>query len=486
MIKDINLISLQKSDDIKEALQRTKETGMRIMLIVDEGKVLIGVVTSGDIGRAILSGKKLSTPLSEVMNTNLIIAHEGTPATELLGVMLGKSIYEIPIVDCSGRVVDISFLSELKAIPLSSPDITNKEVDIINQVLSTPYLSIGSKIKEFEEKIANYLGVKYAVSVNSGTSALHLCIRSLDIKDGDEVITTPFSFVASANCMLFERAKPVFVDIDKDTLCLDVNKIEEKITAKTKAILPVHIFGHPCQMDKVMAIAQKYKLSVIEDACEALGTEYQGKKVGSFGDCGVFGFYPNKQITTGEGGMVVTNNEKLAKLYRSLRNQGRDEGDSWLSYTRLGYNYRMPELSASLGVAQIGRIDEILEKRQKVADFYNKRLSHIGGVKVPYTADEVKMSWFVYVIRLDEREFSQEQRDSIIQELKGRGIDCRDYFPPIHLEPFYVQMLGCRKGSFPITERVSMLTIALPFYNNLTEDEVNYIGDNLEDILRSY
>lgn len=486
MIKDIQLITLRESDDIKEAMQRIEKTGVRIVLIVNKDKKLIGVATSGDISRAILAGENLNTPISKVMHTSPVTAREGTPATELLEMMLGKGIYEIPVVDAGGRVVDIALLPELKTIPLSSPDITHKEVELINQVLATPYLSIGSKIKEFEEKIASYLGTKYAIAVNSGTSALHLCIRSLDIKDGDEVITAPFSFVASANCILFERAKPVFVDVDRDSLCLDANKIEEKITDKTKAILPVHIFGHPCEMDKVLAIARKYNLAVIEDACEALGTEYQGKKVGSFGDCGVFGFYPNKQITTGEGGMVVTSNEKIAKLCRSLRNQGRDEGDSWLSYTRLGYNYRMPELSASLGVVQMARIDEILEKRQKVADFYNNRLSRVGGLKIPYTAPKVKMSWFVYVIRLDERKFSQEQRDSIIQELTSRGIDCRDYFPPIHLEPFYIQMFGYQKGSFPVTEQVSRLTIALPFYNNLAEEEVDYICDNLEDILRSY
>ncbi|MFC2006417.1 DegT/DnrJ/EryC1/StrS family aminotransferase, partial [Chloroflexota bacterium] len=348
MIKDIQLVTLRESNDIKEAMGRLDKTGLGIILIVNEDKQLVGVATDGDIRRAILAGKNLNTPISEVMHTNPITARKGSPSTELLEIMLGKDIYQIPIVDTSGTVVDIALLSELKTIPLSSPDITPKEVELINQVLSTPYLSIGPKIKEFEEKIACHIGVKYAIAVNSGTSALHLCIRSLDIKDGDEVITTPFSFIASANCILFERAKPVFVDVDKDSLCIDAGKIEEKITDKTKAILPVHVFGHPCQMGKIMEIARSYNLAVIEDACEAIGAEYRGKKVGSFGNCGVFGFYPNKQITTAEGGMIVTNDEKIAKLCRSMRNQGRDEDDSWLSYTRLGYNYRMSELSASL------------------------------------------------------------------------------------------------------------------------------------------
>lgn len=483
MIEDIQLITLGESNDIKQAMQRLDRTGLGIVLIVNEDKKLIGVATDGDIRRAILAGKNLSTPISEVMSINPLIAREGTLATELLEIMLEKGIRQIPIVDTGSKPVDIALLSELKTIPLSSPDITSKEVELINQVLSTPYLSIGSKIREFEEKIAGYVGTKYAIAVNSGTSALHLCISSLDIKDGDEVITTPFSFIASANCILFERAKPVFVDIDRDNLCIDVNKIEERITGKTKAILPIHVFGHPCRMDKILEIARNYNLAVIEDACEAIGAEYRGKKAGSFGDCGVFAFYPNKQITTGEGGMIVTNDEKIAKLCRSMRNQGRDEKDSWLSYTRLGYNYRMPELSASLGVAQMDRIDEILEKRQRVADFYNKRLSRIDGVKIPYIASDVKMSWFIYVIRLDEQKFSQGERDRIIQELGAEGIDCRNYFPPIHLQPFYVEMFGYQKGSFPVAEEISGLTIALPFYNNLAEREVDYICHTLENII---
>ena len=231
---------------------------------------------------------------------------------------------------------------------------------------------------------------------------------------------------------------------------------------------------------------KKHNLAVIEDACESIGAEYKGKKVGSFGNCGVFAFYPNKQITTAEGGMIVTDNEKIAKLCQSMRNQGRDEGDAWLSHTRLGYNYRMSELSAALGVSQIDRIGEILKKRQQVADFYNKKLNKIKGVIVPYVARGVKISWFVYVIRLDSEKFSREDRNKVIQELENRGINCRDYFPPIHLEPFYVEMFDFKKGDFPITEKVSELTIALPFYNNLTEEEVDYICKNLETTIKNF
>jgi perosamine synthetase len=484
--KKIGLITFRGNSTIKEVMQGIDRGSLRIAIIVDETKRLIGVATDGDIRRALLSGKKLTSPIQEVMRLNPIIALEGTPAKELLEMMLAKDLLQIPIVDNEGSVVDIALFSELRTIPLSSPDITHKEIEVINQVLATPFLSIGPKINEFEKRISSYLGTKYAVGVNSGTSGLHLCIRSLEIRDGDEVITTPFSFVASSNCILFERAKPVFVDIEEDSLCINSEKIEEKITPKTKAILPVHVFGHPCKMDKVTEIATKYNLFVIEDACEALGSEYIGRKVGSFGNAAVFAFYPNKQITTAEGGMIVTNDENIAKLCMSMRNQGRaEDSQSEVLYDRLGYNYRMNELSAALGVAQMERIDEILKKREKVANFYNERLRKVKGVRIPYVAPNVKMSWFVYVILLESGNFSKRERDRIIQELNKRGIVARNYFPPIHLQSHYVEMFGYRQGAFPITEKITHLTISLPFYNNLSEREIDFICDTVEKIIKN-
>jgi len=483
MDEKIKSIMVFGESTIKEAMESINKAGLRVVLIIDEDKKLLGIATEGDIRRALLSGKDFNNQIKEIMVKNPITASDKTPATELLEIMLDKGIQEIPVTDKNGTLVDLALLSKLKSLPLSSPDISQKEIDTINQVLSTPFLSIGPKIKEFERKVANFVETKYAVAVNSGTSGLHLCIRGLDIKDEDEVITSPFSFIASANCILFERAKPVFVDIDEKSLCIDPVKIEEKITPKTKAILPIHVFGHACEMEKIMEIAKKHNLAVIEDACEAIGTEYKKRKVGSFGSAGVFAFYPNKQITTAEGGMITTNDEKLAKLCQSMRNQGRDEGDSWLSHSRLGYNYRMSELSAALGTTQMDRIDEILKRRQKIAEIYNKNLKGINKIKIPYIDSNVKMSWFVYVIQVDDRLFSREDRDRIIKELRGRGINCRDYFPPIHLEPFYVDLFGYKSGDFPITERVSNSTIALPFYNNLPEKEIEYICDNLKKIL---
>ena len=315
-------------------------------------------------------------------------------------------------------------------IPMSSPDLTSAEMSAVEQVLQTRYLSIGPQIAAFEEALASYTGVKQGIGVNSGTSGLHLCVIAADIQQGDLVITTPFSFIASANCIMYERAIPVFVDVDPATGNIDpalvvaaVDALARDMTSSSgqrwlppacdrseagrlKAILPVHAFGQPADMDPILDVARQHGLPVIEDSCEAIGAEYKGRKAGSLGDAGVLAFYPNKQMTTGEGGMVITDREDWANLIRSLRNQGRDIFDAWLNHTRLGYNYRLDELSAALGLVQAQRIDELLAKRAQVAQWYNERLAPgvaAGNewIERPYlAATTTRMSWFVYVVRI--------------------------------------------------------------------------------------
>ena len=412
-------------------------------------------------------------------------------------------------------------------IPLSNPDITEKERNSVSEVLNTPNLSLGPILEEFENKFADYIGCKYAVAVNSGTSGLHLSVRALDIKDGNVVITPPFSFVASANCILFERANPVFVDIDEKTLNIDINQLEEKIRElrdgdkNLKAILPVHIFGRPCEIDEIIKFARRYGLYVIEDACEAVGAEYltknpqpqsgrskkfskiqeqnfnkgdksyktaddgkTWKKVGTFAECGVFAFYPNKQMTTGEGGIIVTDDEKIYKLCKSMRNQGRSEDGAWLQHERLGYNYRISDINCALGTAQLERIDEILAKRERVAKLYNERLNEMEELIIPQFEENKKISWFVYVLRLINI-YTQKDRDLVLFKLKEKGIGCSNYFSPIHLQPFYRKMFGYKRGDFPVTERVSERTIALPFYNNLKEEQIDFVCNNLKEIIQS-
>jgi perosamine synthetase len=372
-------------------------------------------------------------------------------------------------------------------VPLSSPDIVEKDIESVVSVMRTRFLSIGPKIQEFEKKMCDYIGVKHTVAVNSGTSALHLIIRGLGIGEGDKVLTTPFSFIASSNCILFEKAEPLFVDINEETLNLDPDKVEKKLKSlsaeelkKVKAMLVVDAFGQPADWDRFEDIARKYKLLLIEDSAEALGSEYKGKKCGTFGEAGVFAFYPNKQITTGEGGVLVTDNEELAIAARSMRSQGRGISGEWLDHDRLGYNYRMDELAAALGCSQMERLDEILEKRAKVAEMYNQKFAEIEAVQIPYVSTNTsKMSWFVYVIRLADG----INREKVMDYLNREGVQCKPYFTPIHLQPFYVDMFGYKKGDFPITEDVSSRTIALPFFTNLQEEQIDYVVQKLKEAI---
>jgi len=387
-------------------------------------------------------------------------------------------------------------------VPLSSPEISQDDIEEVLEVLKTGRLSIGPKIEEFERLVAEYTGVKYAVAVNSGTSALHLIIRSLEIGEGDLVITTPFSFVASANVMLFEKALPVFADIDSKTLNLSPESVRETIenlknkklkignvdnanldSSKLKALLVVDVFGQPADWDEFEKIARENGLKLIEDSCEAIGAEYKGRKAGTFGSAGAFAFYPNKQITTGEGGVIVTDDEKIYILSKSMRNQGRGEGDEWLTHSRLGYNYRLDEMSAALGVSQIRKLETFLKKREKVANTYNELFKNVDGVDVPYIAPSTtKMSWFVYVVKLDK----YVDRDKVIKYLEEKGIQTRPYFSAIHLQKFYRETFGYMEGFFPVTEEISSRTLALPFYNNITLEEQEYVVETLKEALEIF
>ncbi len=373
--------------------------------------------------------------------------------------------------------------STMHKIPLAKPDITQKEKKAVLEVLNTSSLSLGKKYIEFQDALAKFAGVKYAVVCNSGTSALHMIVRALRIKEGDEVITTPFSFIASSNCILYEGAKPVFADIKSDTLNINPDLIEGLITPKTKAILAVDVFSNSTDWDALQKIAKKHDLFLIEDSAEALGSTYKGQKCGSFGNAAVFAFYPNKQITTGEGGAVLTNDKNIAELCQSMSNQGRKvEDGKWLEHVRLGYNYRLDEMSAALGVAQMKRIKNILAKRKRVADVYNKKLKKVEGVKIPYINKDCKQSWFVYVVILDKK-FAGEKRNMVIKKMAEKGIQCSNYFQPIHLQPFYKNEFGYKEGDFPVTEDIGKRTLALPFFNDLKENEIDFIVKNLKEVL---
>jgi dTDP-4-amino-4,6-dideoxygalactose transaminase len=388
---------------------------------------------------------------------------------------------------------------------MSSPDITHLEITAVNEVLQTSFLSIGPKIEAFEQTFAAYVSARYGIGVNSGTSGLHLCMVAA-VKAHDIVITTPFSFIASANCILYERAIPLFVDVDPATGNIDphlVRQVVEDIAegrpganrwlppalrdtehsidpARLKAILPVHSFGQPADMDPILDVANQYGLTVIEDACEAPGATYKNRYVGTLSDAAVFAFYPNKQITTGEGGMIVTNNDAWNQLFRSLRNQGRDTFNAWLNHTRLGYNYRLDEMSAAIGLAQLQRIEELLENRSQVARWYNERLSDVAYIQQPSLAPTTtQMSWFVYVVRV----LPPLMRNELMQTLAEANIPSRPYFTPIHLQPFYRDTFGYQEGDFPVTEELGTISLALPFSGIMTEKQVDYVCEHVRSVL---
>jgi perosamine synthetase len=365
---------------------------------------------------------------------------------------------------------------------LSRPDVGQAEIDAVSEVLRGPNLSLGPKLGEFEGAFTDYIGRKRAVAVNSGTSGLFLCAKALGIGEGDEVITTPFTFIASATSMMMAGAKPVFVDIEPESLNIDTSKIEEKINDKTKAILPVEVFGSPVGIEKVCEIAARHKLPVIEDSCEALGSQLNGKKTGTFGTMSLFAFYPNKQMTTGEGGIILTDDDELADMCESLRNQGRGRGGGWLGHERLGYNYRLSDINCAMGIVQLSRIEEFVAKRRKVAEMYREILGSENRLTVPTEPAGARMSWFVFVVRLNE-EYKIDQRNTILKKMLEKGVQVSNYFPPLHLQPFMVKEYGFKAGDFPITESVSERTIALPFHNNLQAKEIEIVCDALKESL---
>jgi len=366
----------------------------------------------------------------------------------------------------------------MKKYQIAQPYIQEEDIKGVVEVLRSGWLSLGPKYKQFEKDFTRYTGAKYACAVSSGTAALHLGVRALSLKAGDEVITSPFSFVASSNVLLYEGVKPVFVDIEEETFNIDSSKIEEQITKKTKAILPIHIFGQSADMDEIMKIAEKYNLKILEDACESLGATYKGKMVGTTGDIGTYAFYPNKQMTTGEGGMIVTNSKDIYDLCDSLRNQGRGKNGDWLIHERLGYNYRMDEMSASLGVTQLKKINWMIDEKRKIASWYNKAFEGVSEIITPVVGRNRTHSYFVYVVRI-----KNSKRDVVMAELGKVGIQIKPYLPVIHLQPFMKRMFGFKKGNFPVAEKISSETLALPLYIGLKLKDVEYIVKRIKENL---
>jgi perosamine synthetase len=363
-----------------------------------------------------------------------------------------------------------------RQVALSAPWLDEREEELAVEVLRSGRLSLGPAIDRFEELFAGAVGAPYAAAVSSGTAGLHLLCRIAGLGPGDEAITSPYSFVASANCAIYEGATPVFADIDPRTLNLDPAAVEAAVSERTKAVVAVDIYGYPCELEPLRAICDRYGLALIQDSCEALGSLYRGEPVGSHGPPAVFAFYPNKQITTGEGGVVTTHSEEEWLLLKSLRNQGRADGGGWLEHARLGFNYRLDDIRAAIGIGQLEKLSEILALRREAAERYAELLHGIEGLELPCPDDEQHVrSWFVYVVTLPEG----ADREAVVAALEERGVQTARYLPCIHLQPYMRERYGFSEGLCPTAEAISARTLALPFHARIEADDQEYVADAL-------
>lgn len=366
-------------------------------------------------------------------------------------------------------------------IAMSAPDVSEEDADLVASVVRSGVLALGPYADELEARCAQVAGVRHAVAVSSGTAALHLIVRSLGLGPGDEVLVPSFTFAASANAILFEGARPVFVDIESDTYNLDPEDADRRVGPRTKAIMAVDVFGHPAEWDALDELATRHGLRLIDDSCEAIGARYRDRSIGSFGDAAAFAFYPNKQMTTGEGGVIVTDDDETARLSRSLRNQGRGEMGMWLEHERLGFNYRLDEMSAALGVSQIARLETFLGKRERVAALYKERLAGFDQVRPPVVRPHVRMSWFVYVITLA----GGIERDVVMSKMEAEGVPTRAYFSPLHRQPYIRERFEVPDEDLPVTASICDRTIALPFHNDLPVEHVERVVDALSRAVAS-
>ena len=369
-----------------------------------------------------------------------------------------------------------------RRIPLAKPYLDDREEELVLEVLRSGRLSLGPTIERFEEQVAERVGAPYAAALSSGTAGLHLLVRTAGIESGDEVITSPLTFAASANCFIYEGATPVFADVDPGTWNLDPAAVEDAVTDRTKGVVAVDMFGYPCELEPLMELCERRGLALIQDSAEALGAEYKGAPIGSHGPPCVFGFYPNKQLATGEGGVVTTHSEDEWKLIRSMRNQGRlYEGGNWFNHVRLGFNYRWTDIQAAVGLAQLEKLDRMLELRSAAAARYGELLADVDGVQLAPADDaDHRRSWFVYVVALAP----EIDRARVMVELRERGVDCAEYVPVVHLLTYMRERFGFSEGLCPVAEEIAGRTLALPFFPGIEPDDQAFVVDALRSALQ--
>ena len=472
----IKNMTVSNTSTLHEVLRAIDWGALGIALLIDpQTKAFKGVVTDGDVRRSLLKGFGLNTPVLKISRPKSISAPVDTPIDKI-SKMFSEPVRVIPLLDSHNIVVDLAIFDKRVYLPVAEPFLGEKELLYVNECVLTGWVSSAGKfVTKFEEIFADFCDVEQAITTSSGTSALHLALLACNIGPGDEVIVPSLTFIATANAVAYTGARPIFVDSEPSTWNINPVEIKEAITAKTKAIIPVHVYGHPSNMDPILDIAREYSLAVVEDAAEAHGALYKGKKVGSLGDMGMFSFYGNKIITTGEGGMIVTDNNDLAEKIRILRDHGMDP-DRRYWHSVLGYNYRMTNIQAALGVAQMERINQIVKQKRRNAILYNKGLQDISGITLPPEAAWARNIYWLYSILIDEEEFGMSSKE-LRSQLKERGIETRPLFPPVHQQPIY------NTGqSLPVCEMLAHCGLSLPSSVNLNWNEIERITGEIRNI----
>lgn len=469
-------ISIDEDKSIRDLLRLIDKGALGVAILVKpETHSFKGLITDGDVRRALIDGLGLDSPVYNIKRPQTITASI-TTSSEEISKLFGEIVRVIPLLDSDNRVADLAFFDTRVYLPVSEPNLSGNELKYVNECILTGWVSSAGKyVAQFEQMFADFCGTKYGVSSTSGTTALHLSLLALGIGPGDEVIVPSFTFISTANAVVFTGATPIFVDSEAATWNIDPNEIEKAVTGKTKAIIPVHLYGHPADMGSIIEIADTHNLSVIEDAAEAHGALYRGRKTGSCGDMGVFSFYGNKTITTGEGGMVVTDNKEVADRIRILRDHGMDPEKRY-HHLVLGYNYRMTNIQAALGVAQMERIDQIVQQKCANAAIYDKELENIPGVTLPPNAEWAKNIYWLYSVLIDENKFGISSIE-LGKRLKTRSIETRPLFPPIHQQPIYDT-----RQHLPVCEQLSKIGLSLPSSANINKDEINRISWEIKNI----
>jgi perosamine synthetase len=471
-------ILIATTETLRSALARLDQTGSGFLIATDESGRLAGVLTDGDMRRALLRGLVLDEFVTAAMRTNCVsLPVDASPAD--IQATLDQRIFFVPLVDALGRPVDYASHQRPRRLPVMEPELNGNEAAYLDECVRSGWISSqGRFVRLFERILAEYHDLPHALAVCNGTAALHLALVSLGVGPGDEVIVPDFTFAATASAVVHAGAVPVFVDVDPATWNLDVGALERSLTSNTRAVIPVHLYGRPCEMDRLQEVAARHQLLIVEDCAEAFGARYNGRRIGSFGDASCFSFFGNKTITTGEGGAVLFRNDAVAERARRLRDHGMEATRRYW-HPEVGYNYRMTNMQAAIGVAQMERVEHILDRKRAISAAYDAALSGIRGVELPHEVPNGESVCWLYTIKVSEP--CGLTRDELSQRLLSNGIETRPVFWPLHEMPAFAPFT--RLTDFPVTQGISLGGLSLPSATSMTQHELEFVSATIRDVV---